>query len=200
MNRRAMIFLSTTILLSLIFLNLSHCCYCSWLLEKLLSLPSFSLLALFTNFFFNLLILSTNCALLTSTCNDFLMNSSNALATVTTVGQRLRKIKLKRMVVLRLILLLLVLVKTKGVDEKKGLTMEVEKSMDVSRFIQYGRMSYGPVMEEEIMKAGLELVEGSKREELKEKWNKLKMQELQLYVQRMDLIKEQATIVFEAMN
>lgn len=91
-------------------------------------------------------------------------------------------------------------VKTNGVDEKKGLTMEVEKNMDVSRFVQYGRMSYSPVMEEEIMKAGLELVEGSKRGELKEKWDKLKMQELQLYVQRMDLIKEQAAIVFEAMN
>ncbi|KAL7617739.1 hypothetical protein Lser_V15G03080 [Lactuca serriola] len=90
--------------------------------------------------------------------------------------------------------------KTNGVDEKEGLTMEAEKNMDVSRFVQYGRMSYSPVMEEEIMKAGLELVEGSKKEELKEKWNKLKMQELQLYVQRMDLIKEQAAVVFEAMN
>lgn len=90
--------------------------------------------------------------------------------------------------------------KTNGVDEKEGLTMEIEKNMDVSRFVQYGRMSYSPVMEEEIVKAGLDLVEGSKREELKEKWKKLKMQELQLYVQRMELVKEQAAIVFEAMN
>lgn len=93
-----------------------------------------------------------------------------------------------------------VLPKTNGVDEKEGLTMEVEKNFDVSRFVQYGRTSYSPIMEEEIVKAGLDLLEGSKREELKEKWNKLKMMELQLYVQRMELVKEQAAIVLEEMN
>ncbi|KAI3697246.1 hypothetical protein L6452_30123 [Arctium lappa] len=93
------------------------------------------------------------------------------------------------------------LLKANGVEmEKEVSTMEVEKNMDVSRFVQYGRNNDSPILQEEIVKAGLELVEASKREELEEKWKKLKKQELQLYVMRMELLKEQLTLVYEAVN
>lgn len=96
------------------------------------------------------------------------------------------------------------LMKANGVEmekEKEVSTMEVEKNMDVSRFVQYGRNNNdSPILQEEIVKAGLELVEASKREELEEKWKKLKKQELQLYVMRMELLKEQSALVYEAVN
>ncbi|KVI00534.1 STOREKEEPER protein-like [Cynara cardunculus var. scolymus] len=93
------------------------------------------------------------------------------------------------------------LLKANGVEmEKEVSTMEVEKNMDVSRFVQYGRNNDCPILQEEIVKAGLELVEASKREELEEKWKKLKKQELQLYVMRMELLKEQSALVYEAIN
>ncbi|XP_071689946.1 GLABROUS1 enhancer-binding protein-like [Rutidosis leptorrhynchoides] len=88
--------------------------------------------------------------------------------------------------------------KSNGVVVKEE---SVTKDIDINRFVQYGKNNNGSaVLEEEIMKGGMELVEGSKREELENKWKELKKQELQLYVKRVDLLKQQAQAVLEAVN
>lgn len=91
-------------------------------------------------------------------------------------------------------------VKSNGLDYKEVSMMDVEKSMDISRFVQYGRNYDGPVLTEEIMKGGFESLEGSERVEMEEKWKDLKKQELELFVKRMDLLKQQAVRVLEAVN
>ncbi|MFS7988624.1 putative transcription factor GeBP family [Helianthus anomalus] len=94
------------------------------------------------------------------------------------------------------------LLESNGADDKDKdkVMMDVEKNVDVSRFVSYVGMNVSPVVSEEIVKAGLELVEGSKRAELEAKWMKLKEEELELYVKRMELLKEQALIVLEAVR
>nr|XP_043609945.1 probable transcription factor At1g11510 [Erigeron canadensis] len=86
-----------------------------------------------------------------------------------------------------------------GVDRKGHGVVKVEEGMDVNRFVRYGG-NEGPVLVEEIVKGGMELVGGSKRKELEEKWKALKRQELVLCVKRMDLFKEQALVVIDAVN
>ncbi|KAJ0735509.1 putative transcription factor GeBP family [Helianthus annuus] len=94
------------------------------------------------------------------------------------------------------------LLESNGADDKDKdkVMMDVEKNVDVSRFVSYVGMNVSPIVSEEIVKAGLELVEGSKRAELEAKWMKLKEEELELYVKRMELLKEQALIVLEAVR
>ncbi|KAD5802669.1 hypothetical protein E3N88_14029 [Mikania micrantha] len=92
------------------------------------------------------------------------------------------------------------LVKLNGLDDKEGLVTVLEKKMDISRFVRYGGLDECPVLTEEIVRAGMDLVEGSKRVELEERWRSLKKQELELYLKKMDLIKEQALVVLEAVN
>ncbi|KAJ0686553.1 putative transcription factor GeBP family [Helianthus annuus] len=94
------------------------------------------------------------------------------------------------------------LLESNGADDKDKdkVMMDVEKNVDVSRFVSYVGMNVSPIVSEEIVKAGLELVEGSKRVELEAKWMKLKEEELELYVKRMELLKEQALIVLEAVR
>ncbi|XP_076881015.1 GLABROUS1 enhancer-binding protein-like [Bidens hawaiensis] len=93
-------------------------------------------------------------------------------------------------------------VKSNGVDDKDKLKMEVEleKKVDISRFVQYGLRNDSSILSEEIVKAGMELVEGSKRAELEAKWKNLMELELELYVKRMELLKEQALVVLEAVK
>lgn len=90
--------------------------------------------------------------------------------------------------------------KSNGVDDKDVSMMEVEKKMDISRFVQYGRNNDSPILQEEIIKAGVEMAKDSEREELEERLNNLKKLELELFVKRMDFMKEQAVRVLEAVN
>ncbi|KAK1413446.1 hypothetical protein QVD17_35219 [Tagetes erecta] len=92
------------------------------------------------------------------------------------------------------------LVQSNGSDEKEVEMMEGEKNMDISRFVRHGGRDEGPVLPEEIVKGGMELVEGSKRLELEERWKSLKKQELELYLKKMEFVKEQALVVLEAVN
>ncbi|KAJ0623381.1 putative transcription factor GeBP family [Helianthus annuus] len=90
-----------------------------------------------------------------------------------------------------------------GLDDdhdKDGFVMEGEKGLDISRFVRYGGRNESPVLPEEIVKAGMELAEGAKRVELEERWRSLKKEELEIYLRKMELVKEQALIVLEAVN
>ncbi|KAM0052446.1 putative transcription factor GeBP family [Helianthus debilis subsp. tardiflorus] len=87
-----------------------------------------------------------------------------------------------------------------GDHDKEGFVMEGEKGLDISRFVRYGGRNESPVLPEEIVKAGMELAEGAKRVELEERWRSLKKEGLEIYLRKMELVKEQALIVLEAVN
>ncbi|KAL6989096.1 hypothetical protein U1Q18_014847 [Sarracenia purpurea var. burkii] len=83
---------------------------------------------------------------------------------------------------------------------KEGAKIDVEASGWVSRSIRFNRTIGESCLEDEIIKDGLELITGSKKLELEEKWKKLRVEEVELYYKRVDLIREQTKLVLEAMK
>ncbi|KAJ0575188.1 putative transcription factor GeBP family [Helianthus annuus] len=55
-----------------------------------------------------------------------------------------------------------------------------------------------PITDEAIMNKGLELVAGPKKAEMEEKWKSLKVLELEHFMKKMDVLKEQAAVVLNA--
>lgn len=55
------------------------------------------------------------------------------------------------------------------------------------------------ITDEMIMNKGLELLSGPKRVEMEEKWKNLKVQELKLFLKKVELLKEQGEIVLNSM-
>nr|GEX17656.1 probable transcription factor At1g11510 [Tanacetum cinerariifolium] len=87
-----------------------------------------------------------------------------------------------------------------GAADNEVLMMDIENSMDVNRFVKYGGSSNGSVLVEEIVKAGMELVDDSKRKEWEARWKMLKLQELELYAKRTDLVQEHVAVVIEGVK
>ncbi|PWA79265.1 hypothetical protein CTI12_AA206950 [Artemisia annua] len=56
------------------------------------------------------------------------------------------------------------------------------------------------VTDEGIMSKGLELLTGAKKVEMEEKWKELKVQELEHFVRKVELLKEQAEVVLDAVT
>ncbi|KAL6992701.1 hypothetical protein U1Q18_010815 [Sarracenia purpurea var. burkii] len=80
---------------------------------------------------------------------------------------------------------------------KEGSKIEVEPS---SRSIRFNRNTGESSVEDEIIKDGLELISGPKKLELEEKWKKLRVEEVELYLKRIDLIHEQTKLVLGALK
>lgn len=55
-------------------------------------------------------------------------------------------------------------------------------------------------LEEFVINQGLDMIGGAKKAELEERWKKLQIAQLQLFVERNDLIKEQTKLMLEAMK
>ncbi|XP_044462359.1 probable transcription factor At1g11510 [Mangifera indica] len=55
-------------------------------------------------------------------------------------------------------------------------------------------------LEEFVINQGLDMIGGAKKEELEERWKQLQIAQLQLFVERNDLIKEQTKLMLEAMK
>ncbi|XP_031264897.1 GLABROUS1 enhancer-binding protein-like [Pistacia vera] len=55
-------------------------------------------------------------------------------------------------------------------------------------------------LEEFVINQGLDMIGGAKKAELEERWKKLQIAQLQLFVERNDLIKEQTEMILEAMK
>nr|GEW96543.1 protein kinase-like domain, beta-lactamase/transpeptidase-like protein [Tanacetum cinerariifolium] len=56
------------------------------------------------------------------------------------------------------------------------------------------------VTDEGIMSKGLELLTGAKKAEMEKKWKVLKVQELEHFVRKIELLKEQAEVVLDAVT
>lgn len=74
-----------------------------------------------------------------------------------------------------------------------------QRSVSKRKF-NYGRTVADPALEEEILVDGLELIKRPKRLELEGKWKKLREEEVELYLKRVELIQEQTALVLAAMK
>ncbi|XAR65579.1 hypothetical protein NMG60_11009743 [Bertholletia excelsa] len=83
---------------------------------------------------------------------------------------------------------------------KEGSKMEAESDMLISQPVLCNTSIGTSSLDDEIMKDGLELLAGPKKVELQEKWKKLRVEELELYLKRVDLIREQTKLVLEALK
>ncbi|CAK9142624.1 unnamed protein product [Ilex paraguariensis] len=78
--------------------------------------------------------------------------------------------------------------------------MEVEHNMAPPPSVQISRSIGDQSLEEKIIKDGLELIKGPKRVELEDKWKKLHVEDVELYLKRVELICEQTKLVLEALK
>ncbi|KAD6795574.1 hypothetical protein E3N88_06470 [Mikania micrantha] len=88
-----------------------------------------------------------------------------------------------------------------GMDnDRQKSKIEVEKKNNDCLFIQYSALNDSKMFTEEIVKAGLELTDDSKRAELEEKRKALDEQELMLYMKRLEFLKNQALVALEGIR
>ncbi|XP_022717434.1 GLABROUS1 enhancer-binding protein-like [Durio zibethinus] len=83
----------------------------------------------------------------------------------------------------------------KKVDDRE--TMEVDKKQSKSLGNLFDKMIGVGGLEEEVIKHGLDMIGGEKREALEEKWRKLQIAELELFLKRNELLKEQAKLMLD---
>ncbi|KAM1351270.1 hypothetical protein ACFX13_005210 [Malus domestica] len=73
-------------------------------------------------------------------------------------------------------------------------------SESLSEVIEFDK-GFGKLgLPEGVVKQGLELIGGPKRAELKEKWRKLHVAELELFVKRSELMRDQTKVILEALK
>ncbi|GMP72813.1 hypothetical protein CsSME_00030717 [Camellia sinensis var. sinensis] len=84
-----------------------------------------------------------------------------------------------------------------GKEETK---MQVEPSAGVLRSIGFNSSIGQSSLEGGILKDGFHLISGPKKLELEEKWKKLAVEEVELFLKRTQLICEQTKVVLEAIK
>ncbi|KAI4296521.1 hypothetical protein L6164_036471 [Bauhinia variegata] len=87
-------------------------------------------------------------------------------------------------------------------NSKEAGKMDIDENpssmLGLSEMIRFDKNLGISGMHEDIMKKGWELMGASKREELEEKWKKLQVAELEIFVKRTELINDQAKLCWEA--
>ncbi|KAI9198562.1 hypothetical protein LWI28_018220 [Acer negundo] len=83
------------------------------------------------------------------------------------------------------------------VDNDKELSLKTP--VDVEKFLFDNSLGVTG-FEDYVVKNGLAVIKGSKKTELEQRWKKLHIAQLELYVERIDLVKEQALLVLESLK
>ncbi|XP_058195947.1 probable transcription factor At4g00390 [Rhododendron vialii] len=78
---------------------------------------------------------------------------------------------------------------------EEGARREVEPNAGAERAIGFDLS-----IEEVVVKDGLELLSGSNKLEMMEKWRQFRVEEVELYLKRLELVREQGKLVLEAMK
>lgn len=73
-----------------------------------------------------------------------------------------------------------------------------ESPLSLSEMIRFDKSLGLSGLGEDVIKRGFELVGASKRAELEDRWKKLQVAELELFMKRTELIKDQASLIWEA--
>ncbi|KAA8526928.1 hypothetical protein F0562_008843 [Nyssa sinensis] len=90
-----------------------------------------------------------------------------------------------------------------GEERQKSLGAGQEPDLAMYPFLkdslQFGNKSV-PVVQESIVKVGLGMIGNSKAKELNEKWKMLQVEELEFYLKRVDLIREQTKLMLDGLK
>ncbi|KAG8635274.1 GLABROUS1 enhancer-binding protein-like [Manihot esculenta] len=84
---------------------------------------------------------------------------------------------------------------TEKVDKME---VETESHSSLKQILQFDRTVSVAGMEECVVKRGLDMLEGAKKAEMEEKWRQLHVAELELFLKRNELIREQAKLMLAA--
>ncbi|KAH7838830.1 hypothetical protein Vadar_031710 [Vaccinium darrowii] len=82
---------------------------------------------------------------------------------------------------------------------KEGTREEVELNTSAKRALRFDA-SIGGSSLEAILEDGLELIDGTKKSELEEKWRQFRVEEVELHIKRLDLVREQAKLLLETLK
>ncbi|KAJ8761668.1 hypothetical protein K2173_004444 [Erythroxylum novogranatense] len=70
--------------------------------------------------------------------------------------------------------------------------LELRSSKMFDKSVEFGGMA------DYVVKRGLDLVDGEKKAKMEEKWRKLHVEEVELFLKRIELMREQAKLMLEA--
>ncbi|KAF2299862.1 hypothetical protein GH714_004938 [Hevea brasiliensis] len=91
-----------------------------------------------------------------------------------------------------------------GVDVEKEtekvdkMEVELDRHSGLKQTVQFDKSASVGGMEEYVVKKGLDMLEGAKKAEMEEKWRQLHVAELELFLKRNELIREQAKLMLAA--
>ncbi|KAK4258382.1 hypothetical protein QN277_007837 [Acacia crassicarpa] len=72
--------------------------------------------------------------------------------------------------------------------------------LSLSEMIRFNRSLGLSRLDDDAFKRGYELIGGSKKAELEDRWKKLQIAEFELFVKRIELVKDEASLIWEATN
>ncbi|KAG5235365.1 hypothetical protein OIU77_009048 [Salix suchowensis] len=87
-----------------------------------------------------------------------------------------------------------------GIDvgEEERMEVEMERDSNVKKVLNFDRKASVGTMEDYVVSCGLDFAHGVKKEEMEEKWRKLHIAELELFLKRNELLGEQGKIMLSA--
>jgi hypothetical protein len=84
------------------------------------------------------------------------------------------------------------------VGEEERMEVEMERDSSVKKVLKFDGSVSGGKMDDYVVRNGLDFAHGMKKAEMEEKWRKLHMAELELFLKRNELIREQAKLMLSA--
>ncbi|KAI9128798.1 hypothetical protein K1719_000281 [Acacia pycnantha] len=83
---------------------------------------------------------------------------------------------------------------------KVDIDPNVGAPLSLSEMIRFNRSLGLSRLDDDTFKRGYELIGASKKVELEDRWKKLQIVELELFVKRVELVKDEASLIWEATN
>ncbi|KAJ6770246.1 hypothetical protein OIU79_020985 [Salix purpurea] len=88
-----------------------------------------------------------------------------------------------------------------GIDAgEERMEVEMERNSSVKKVLKFDRKASVGTMEDYVARCGLDFAHGVKKEEMEEKWRKLHIAELELFLKRNELLGEQGKIMLSALT
>ncbi|KAJ6417047.1 hypothetical protein OIU84_002859 [Salix udensis] len=83
-------------------------------------------------------------------------------------------------------------------SEGREMEVETERDSTVTKVLKFDRKASVGTIEDYVVRCGLDFADGVKKEEMEEKWRKLHIAELELFLKRNELLGEQGKIMLSA--
>ncbi|KAJ6724605.1 hypothetical protein OIU85_022515 [Salix viminalis] len=88
-----------------------------------------------------------------------------------------------------------------GIDAgEERMEVQMERDSTVKKVLKFDRKASVGTIEDYVVRCGLDFVHGVKKEEMEEKWRKLHVAELELFLKRNELLGEQGKIMLSALK